>query len=124
MFESLLSGLVLAAVSAVTFIAYKHPHGYVKLFPHLTIAVVAVLLYIILMALLTAFSNASAITHLIGKYPESTIEIHAESIKKIELFASYALISIAIGFAVAIYLLILLYLPKYVGSKGGDDESA
>lgn len=33
--QSLIVGLVLAGVSATTLVAFKHPHGYAKLFPYL-----------------------------------------------------------------------------------------
>ena len=35
MLQSLIVGLLLAAVSAVCFVAFKHPNGYAKLFPYL-----------------------------------------------------------------------------------------
>jgi hypothetical protein len=39
--QSLIVGLLLAGVSGISFIAFKHPNGYARLFPYLTFAVTA-----------------------------------------------------------------------------------
>ena len=40
--QSLIVGLVLAGVSATTLVAFKHPHGYAKLFPYLVGAAITI----------------------------------------------------------------------------------
>ena len=42
--QSFIVGLMLAGVSAISFVAFKHPHGYARLFPFLIGGVTAVFL--------------------------------------------------------------------------------
>lgn len=42
--QSFIVGLLLAGVSAISFVAFKHPHGYARLFPFLVGGVTAVFL--------------------------------------------------------------------------------
>ena len=42
--QSFIVGLMLAGVSAISFVAFKHPHGYARLFPYLVGGVTAVFL--------------------------------------------------------------------------------
>lgn len=113
--------LVLAAVSALTFIAYKHPTGFSRnIFPFLitmiTVSVVgATAWYLGEMKSLTE-SLSSQVTN--AKESINIPSFVANSIVKQYLYFEY---TISISLVVAAYLLILKYLPRIISTENNKN---
>ncbi len=122
MLESLLSGLALAAISAITLIAYKHPKGYANFLPNLILLVFCVPYGIVIYSLLTAYLESSVIVNVIKIHPDSLIVTHSDAIQNIEQFASYALIATAVSIVAVVYLFFLAQLPKLFAPENPNNE--
>ena len=105
MIETLITGLALAAVSAITFIAYKHPSAYRKVYHPLTYVISAIL---IVMGIWT-FSAQSAYTQLIPLIEASKLHQMEEWMGRIT-YRWWVVFAACVG--ANLYLLMLSRLPK------------
>lgn len=117
--EAFLSALALAALSGVTFIAYKHPSGYRKISTKLFIAIVALIWGLMI------WNASSEITFVsVKKYIDEEQLEEAEAIAFSIGYIKYWVYAI-LGI-LAIYIVILDFLPNILGidddPKGGKKE--
>lgn len=124
MLENLISSLVISAISAITWIAYKHPKGYEAFLPNLFILVLSIPLGIAFFALMTAYSESSAMIAVVKMDSNSLIATHSDAIQHIEQSASYALIATGISVVAFLYLFFLAQLPKFFTAENLNNEQA
>ncbi|WEN13871.1 hypothetical protein PY254_11520 [Rhodanobacter sp. AS-Z3] len=104
MIETIASGLVLAMVSGLTFIAYKHPAGFGRLFFPIANVISSVAIGLCARALLEIAFAASIISHLAKDFPTRPMSDIAQN-------ASTVVDSLkSFGFVVTIYLVVMAYL--------------
>lgn len=117
MIETIASGLVLAMVSGLSFIAYKHPAGFGRLFFPIANVITSVAAGLCVWALLNLALAASVISHLATEFPDkpmSTIAQNASTV--VDSLKSLAVIVIVYVIVMA-YLFFLRQLPKILGIK-------
>lgn len=121
MFETIISGIILAFVSGVSFFAYKHPIGYRTLVVRL-ISPVSVGLWLggLLVSLLDIRMNAGALVAIAEEYPNSTLTSHTQRLTAILDYSTLGLWGIGIFLASAAYLLFLWFLPLLTRAKSSD----
>jgi len=107
MIETLVTGLILAAVSGLTFVAYKHPSGFDKLANILHIAAVSILIG------LTIWNIAIDKAHiqLMKLLQEGALDKAQLALDEISLPTGWI---IATFLAFEFYILFLSYLPNLV----------
>lgn len=112
--QSFIVGLLLATVSGLTVVAFRHPNGFARLFPFL-------------LAVITVFFLGQSIwhvaidyswTHIIEFVPEDILDQAAAT--KGQLRPPYIWVVISYLGAIA-FLLINLKLPPFL--QGADDDS-
>ena len=110
MLETLITGLALAAVSAITYLAYKHPAAYGKIYKPLSV------LNLIILTLIASwtFGVQHAFTQLtplieISKFPQMD-----EAMNRL-MYRWWVIL--AVYFGVTFYLTLLSYLPKLLEQK-------
>ena len=117
--QSLIVGLLLAGVSGISFIAFKHPHGYARLFPYLILAVTALFVGVTIWHIAVETTWDRIVPHL-------TDEIHpVAKTGKREVELPYELLSV-IYLSVIAYLWVNRKLPPFLqhtDGEGSDDDT-
>ena len=110
--QSLIVGLLLAAVSAVSVIAFRHPNGYARLFPYLLVASTGVF------ACITAWHIAVEMTwdRIVPHLTEAIHPVAKQSKKELSLPYEW----LAVGYlAVMAFLWINHKLPPFLQQTDG-----
>jgi len=105
--QALLTGVVLAMLSGLTALAFKHPQAYSKLFPYLT-SVVSVAFYT-----LTVWHAGVQITWMILKTYVAAVQHDAARAAIAAVQLPYVVVCIVYA-AALLYLWINLFLPRFV----------
>src|ERR1700722_12962656 len=98
------SGLILAAVSGLVFLAYKHPEGYLVV--GITLIVLTVIICGLSVAYLMGFSYGCS---------------YCKNYEAFDIYWDWVGWDGAIGFIVVIFLLLLMKLPAITKADGEDD---
>ena len=117
--QSLIVGLLLAGVSGVSVIAFKHPKGYARLFPYSILAVTALFVGATIWHIAVETTWDRIVPHL-------SAEIHPiAKIGKREVDLPYELLSVSY-LVVMTFLWINLKLPPFLqhtDGEAGDDDN-
>lgn len=114
--QSLIVGLLLAAVSGVSVIAFRHPNGYARLFPYLLLAVTG------LFVCVTVWHIAVELTwDRIVPYLDTDLHRTAKGSKN-ELAVPYEWLSVAY-LGVMAFLWVNLKLPPFLQHTDGDGKN-
>lgn len=120
--ETFLGGLALAAVSGLTYVAYRHPKGYHNLFPPVSILSVSAVLCLAAYN----FGILSTVTDslLVRSKAASSDSLASVSSLIIDLDRSVAVIGrcMIVAAAVLAYLVFLYYLPAILGLEQQDSK--
>ena len=111
MIESIFVGLVLATVSGITFIAYKHPDGFQRIYTNVLGLVTMVLISFSIFQILNIISAAVVIKHLATEMPTQPLSSIKENIDVLSQSLWYIGWAVSIFAAVFAYLFILRKLP-------------
>ena len=113
---------MLAAISGLTFIAYRHPNGYKKLVTPMLILGLVITLGILLGAMTTLLNGVSRMAEALARNPDlslkevrSTITMLVEDKDVIQKIILFAVPSVA-------YLTFLWHLPKIVGDTDDNER--
>ena len=121
--ETLIYSLIVAAVSGLTFVAYRHPHGYRKMYSTL-IPVASMALFTVLAWNLGGLTN---IIRSVGKElknnPEEKIQRSSYSITSMNENLDYIILAVVIGFSVIGYLFFLYKLPTILGTNKNEENT-
>ncbi len=121
--ETLIYSLVVALVSGLTFIAYKHPVGYKKIYT-LLIPVSFVPVIIILSYNLGAlYSSIRSIGNDLLEKPDEKISLLSHNITRMNESLDYILLSAVIGFVVIGYLMFLHKLPVILETNSNEENT-
>ena len=112
--QALLSGVVLAALSGLTALAFKHPQAYAKLYPYLT-SFVSVVFYT-----LTVWHAGVQLSWTILKSHVETVQHDAARAAIAAVQLPY--VGVCIVYAVALlYLWVNLFLPRFIRAAEQHD---
>ena len=114
--QSLLSGLVLASVTGLTALAFKHPRAFARLYPYLTLAIS------ILFAGLTVWHFAVHFTWiaLTAFIQQEQISVAYRSVENLEL--PYVFVCVAYVGILAL-LWVDLKLPAFINATEGPNST-
>lgn len=112
--QSFIVGLLLATVSGLTVVAFRHPNGFARLFPYLLALITIFFLGLSVWHVAVNYSW----THLLRFVPDDILD-QAVSTKE-QLQPSYVWVVTSYVGAVA-FLLINLKLPRFL--QGADEDS-
>jgi len=121
MIESLITGLVLAAVSGVTFIAYKHPNGYARMYFSLNMATLSMAFGLCVFNGLNVFGSASVINHLVSKMPDLPLSSLTVEASKLHYSLKFIACTVFVAAIILGYFALLKYLPQVLGLNGKGD---
>ena len=113
-FEATVSALIVAAVTGLTFIAYKHPKAYSRCYVWLL--VISTAAFCCVLTYIAGYSIACATAArfvLPDKLPEMELALGAHALAYVWIFVGY--------FAWMIYLVLLALLPFILGQGDPDD---
>ena len=115
--DALLSGLVLAAVTGVTFIAYKHPTGYQRLFALISTLGGAVIFLLVGYVAGEVSYAIGYLTQMLKDAPETPIKSVDDVINSLDT----AIARFNRGLLIAViawgYFVFLTYLPKILAEE-------
>lgn len=115
MIETILASLIVAFISALAYIAYKHPKSFTTIF--VVLLVITFILYLISLAFHSGMMRAKE--SIPDSIPWEQKDIIREAIKSRELPIEFI---VAICLAFIVYLNILHYLPSIL-NLGSDEKS-
>lgn len=115
MLETLITGLALAAVSSITYVAYKHPSAYRKLYQPLTWLSLTILSVIGIWT----FGAQSAYTQLIPLIEASKFHQMEEALSRIT-YRWWVVFAVCVG--ANLFLLLLSYLPKLLEKELEEEK--
>ena len=121
MIESLIVGLVLAGVSAVTFVAYKHPGGYARMYLWLNIATVSISWGLCFYNVLDVVGSALVINHLVSVMPNSQLSSIADQASKLRYSLKIIGWTLFVATIILGYFAFLKFLPLVLGIKEKKD---
>lgn len=107
MIETIAPSLVIAAISGISFLAYKHPRAYQKLFIPICYAQLAIVVGLVIWdaAITTAFS------YLLPHFKNDEVKLASETVERLSLPIEWVLLG---SFSLYLFLLFLLNLPKLI----------
>jgi len=108
--DKLLSGLALAALSALTFVAYKHPAGYQRLAKPIRWIVQAILLA----AMIWDVSSMRTLNNLYQFIDMSKLNDAKAAVDNIQILNGYVFGAYIVGM---LYLEFLCFLPEILGDE-------
>jgi len=117
MIESIFVGLVLATVSGITLIAYKHPDGFQRIYTNALGLVTMILISFIIFQILNIISAAGVIKHLateMSTQPLSSIKERIDILSQSLWHIGWA---VSIFTAIFAYLFFLRKLPYILNDK-------
>ena len=117
MIEQLLSGLLIAGISGLAFVAYRHPTGYTRIFPVLYIGS----LLAMILCLLWNLAVSLTWTELSRFIPSEVLDSSRKATDSI-IVPSFWLLVGYLGFN--LYALFLRYLHNVLGSAVSDGRSS
>lgn len=115
MIESLASGLIIAAITGLTFLAYKYPHAYKEI--SLPSLIFKFGLILSIASLLWNYSISITFSKLSPYIKENEFIAAQENINKINIPNSILLIGIAVFLAAWLYFVFLSILPWLIKKK-------
>lgn len=110
--EALLSGLVIAAITGITLLAYKHPEAYKKIDPVPIIGKISIGIFIVSFI----WQQASHMTYraIMPYIPIEKSKQAQEAVDAVNLSISNMIIIAGICIAVLLYLSFLHFLPSLI----------
>ena len=120
--ETLIYSLILAVVSGLAFVAYRHPNGYEKIFiPSITLTSMAII-FVLASNFGTMHAHIRLLKDDVIERPEETIQQAAAfSINELNNAYDNILIVSTVGVAIIGYLFFLYKLPVILGIKSGKE---
>ena len=110
--DKIVTGLVLAGISGITFVAYRHPQAYEKLWGWLALIDVLVVLGIVIWNTSSYATNSAVIKFLKSdQWKEAD-----DAVTKVRVQGSILIGLVVLSF----YLQLLLYLPAILGITDTD----
>jgi len=109
--ETVIGGLVLAAVTGLAILAYRHPEAYRFIGRILMLAVGVIGLQQILFAYGALRSDTRTLQKLLEEQPEMALRIVAGSVSDAYTSIQFISLAVAITFAIEFYLILLWWLP-------------
>lgn len=120
--KTLVVTLIAAAITGLTFIAYKHPKGYQRIFNILLPISIIAPVVIIVANLGGASSNINHLAKELASEPNQPIQEVSFSITNLQQNERTVIITLAVGVAVIGYLTFLFFLPRILGADDSRDE--
>lgn len=121
-FEKLGIPLILAAVSGLTFIAYKYPIGYKRIVIPIIIATSSCFICMLAWVLGTTHSNIRILRYQLENCPEKEISKLSSEIIGLNSNLTFSLWAIVIFVLIVGYLIFLYYLPSILGRRSQPAE--
>ena len=118
--ETLIYSLIVAAVTGLTFIAYKHPNGYKKIFWNITPLATMVLLMILAWNFGQLHSSIRITGEKLIEDSDAKIEDASFTITSMNDSLDNILIAVVVGLFVIGYLFFLYKLPTILESNNND----
>ena len=122
MLETTVSGLLLAAISALAFIAYRHHDGYRKIIDPFIRYGFGIPFGLIISWLLATYIDANTLESAISIRPDAPIKEYAETVQKIKGYMELSFWTIGATIVATFYFGFLLYLPEILGLKEKDSD--
>jgi hypothetical protein len=120
MFESIVSGLLLAFISGSTFLAYKHPEVYRRMIMRVVPLAVGLAIGSLVVVLLGILTNSDAVATYAKEFPTRTLASLSNELSDIHMYTAGGLWGIAIGLALAAYLTFLWFFLVSAHKKNPD----
>jgi len=117
MLETVVSGILLAFITGITLLAYKHPAGYRNVVLIISPVGVGVGLGALTVDLFSILSNTSGGLLVAQEFPSATLASFSDELTSIRDLSARGLWGLAIALASAAYLTFLWFLPAMIGSK-------
>lgn len=123
MLQTLVASLIVAAVSSLTFVAYKHPQGFARMFPALLAGTGTIGLVYLIWQVLIIWSSAEIIDHLARTLPESPLESIQQHAHKLAASVRSSFICLAVLGGTWGYLFLLQRLPDILEHGFGESPA-
>jgi len=120
---TLIYSLIVAAVSGLTFVAYRHPNGYKKLFTALVPIASMALLFVLGMNLGALSSGIRSVGKDLTTAPEAKIQNSSFSITNMNESLDNIIMAVVVGFFVIGYLFFLYKLPTILESNKNEKNT-
>ena len=120
MVESLIVGLVLAAVSGVSFIAYKHPASFALVFPSAVVVISFFSVKLCTYQLGIAISSASSISRMAAELPTAPLSSIATDATLLHSSIKFLGGTIIAYVGIVAYLFLLRRLPKLLATGASN----
>jgi hypothetical protein len=111
--DTLISGLALAGISAVTYVAYRHPRAY----PNICIALTGFMLAILAVLVTWDVAIGRAYIALRPHLSDENLLATAEAMERLHV----PIWPLASSLGIAAYFLVLLFLPNALGHQEPPD---
>jgi len=123
MLNTLLPGLLLAIISGLTYLAYKHPKGYQKIF-YILLPISFFVPFIITAANLGgAHSSIQRLAEDLARNPSRPIQEVSHSITALRQNEYTVHVTLVVGAIVIGYLTFLFFLQRILGADAGRDKA-
>jgi len=115
--NTLIASLILAALSGLTFVAYKHPSGYKKISIPLSLTIVLMVILII------SYSSTGILTLIVrlkenlDLFPDNTLKSELNLINRLYHYRNLFLYVLLVSAVTLGYLFFLYHLPKLLECK-------
>jgi hypothetical protein len=121
--ETLLYSLIVAAVSGLTFVAYRHPNGYRKIFSALVPVASMAMLSVVGWNLGALGSSIQSVGKALKNNPEEKIQSSSFSITSMNESFDYIIIAVVVGFFIIGYLFFLYKLPTILEANQNEKDT-
>ncbi len=121
--ETLIYSLIVAAVTGLSFIAYKHPNGYKKIFTSIMPLAIMALLMVLALNLGKLHSSIRIAGEMLLENPDATIQSASFSITSMNNSLDNILVVVVVGLFVIGYLFFLYKLPSILRSNDNDENT-
>jgi uncharacterized membrane protein len=123
MIETVVGGIVLAVISALGWIAYTHPRQFPRIAKPLCQGVATLWLFAISTSVIDIATSASQLSGTLADDPNTPIQYVSYPIRNAKQAANRLVWSTIIGAGAAVYLIVLLFLPKILDLENATSQS-
>jgi DMSO reductase anchor subunit len=124
MIETIVGGLILAVVSGLTFLAYKHNDGFRKILSVLAIPAVLLPLFYITFQFASIHTRIRLLGEKASEASGNTVEVFNSSIEKLNSDLTCAQWVLVISLVVWIYGAFLWFMPQILGLNKGENPQS
>lgn len=121
--ENFLWGLLATLIGSLSFVAYKHPTGYQKVFRFLIPSVLSIPFFLLLRAWTTLHVAASILAEEVMENPTASIGDKSHLITGIDSALDQVYLILIITLAVLVFLVVLRYLPEILDMETDTKNS-